>query len=121
MPHICFSHLRFFRYLKFLGKEYHGYLLPSCQAGKPNTPNPKKNLSYDASLANLREILDCLGYEGSQFGEHSMKRGMATHCSDVGKTDSEIQVAGDWKSIKTAQKYIDKKAVQTQNFIRSVF
>jgi len=66
-------------------------------------------------------VLDCLGYEGSKFGEHSMKRGMATYCSSVGKSDSEIQVAGDWKSIKTARKYIDKKAMTTQKFISSVF
>jgi len=84
-------------------------------------PNPKKNLSYEASVANLREVLDCLGYDGSKFGEHSMKRGMATHCSAAGKTDAEIQVAGDWKSIKTARKYIDKKAAKTQEFICSVF
>jgi len=50
-----------------------------------------------------------------------MKRGMATYCSSVGKSDSEIQVAGDWKSIKTARKYIDKKAMTTQKFISSVF
>jgi len=106
--------------LKILGPGYQGFLLPSCKPGNPDEANPKKSLGYEASVANLREVLDCLGYEGSQYGEHSMKRGMATHCSSVGKTDSEIQVAGDWKSIKTAQKYIDKKTSKTQKFICSV-
>jgi len=108
------------KYLKYLGASYQGYLQPSCLKGNPDVANPKKPMGYNCAHANLREVLDLLGYCGADYGEHSAKRGMATHCSKLGIPEPEIQVAGNWTNLKTTRLYIDKKAVKTQNFINSV-
>jgi len=96
-------------------------LQPSCLRGSPDVANPKKSVSYGCSHANLREVLDLLGYQGSDYGEHSAKRGMATHCARLGIPEPDIQVAGNWTNLKTTRLYIDKKTVKAQKFINSVF
>lgn len=57
----------------------------------------------------MREMLTSIGYEGSKFSLHSMKRGAATHCDQIGMPEGDIMEEGGWKNLKTARLYINKK------------
>nr|CAH0102642.1 unnamed protein product [Daphnia galeata] len=62
-------------YFKYLGTSYIGYLVPSCL--EKNAPNPDKSVPYSGSLADMKKLMDSLGYDGKLYGEHSGKRGAA--------------------------------------------
>ncbi len=71
-------------------------------------------------MSNLRAILDRLGYVGRDYSEHSSRRGVATHSSDIGIDDSSIQVAGNWTDPRTVKKYIDRKPSQHQRLTKKI-
>ncbi len=62
-------------YFKYLGTSYIGYLVPSCL--EKNAPNPDKSVPYSGSLADMKKLMDSLGYDRKLYGEHSGKRGAA--------------------------------------------
>ncbi len=61
-----------------------------------------------------------LGYQGRDYSEHSSRRGVATHCSEVGIDDSSMQVAGNWSDPRTVKKYIDCNPRQHQRLTRGI-
>lgn len=78
-------------------------------------------VSYSLALMDMRTILNGLGYDGSTFGEHSYRRGAATHSANIGISDGEIQVAGGWLSTKSMNLYIDRQAQHYQNITAKMF
>lgn len=73
---------------------------------------------YTRALDDLRDILDHLGYDGKKYREHSGKRGGATESSSKGIPETDIQEQGNWKSLATTRKYIDKSDKKSLEFIR---
>ena len=53
-------------------------------------------------------MIDRAGHPGRSFGEHSNKRGGATHAANCGLPGEEIRELGQWKNIQTAKLYIDE-------------
>ncbi len=109
------------RYLHRLGEKYQGSLQPSCDPRNPTLPHPSRSISYTNAVNNLRSLLDGLGYDGSQYSEHSSRRGVATRSSAIGVPDDQIQIAGGWKNPKTVQLYIDRNPRQHQRLTRRIF
>jgi len=95
-------------------------LQPTCLRHDPSMPNLKKTIAYTTALSDLRYVMDTLGYDGQEFSEHSMKRGIATESSSLGMTDHEIQVQGGWSSIETARKYIDKNDTPSITYTQTI-
>lgn len=96
-----------FRYLKYLGS-HTGSLQPSCAPGHPNQPHPTKSVPYTIALPDLRKTLTSIGLNGDEYGEHSGKRGGASHAAKLGMIEEEIRDVGHWKDVRTARLYIDK-------------
>jgi hypothetical protein len=46
----------------------------------------------------LKQLLDCVGLDASQYGGISFRKGGATFAAASGATDRQIKVAGRWKS-----------------------
>jgi len=67
-----------------------------------------KGITYTRALTDMREMLTSLGYDGTKFSLHSMKRGVATHCDQIGMPEGDIMEEGGWKNLKTAKLYINK-------------
>jgi len=105
------------RYLQRLGSNVCS-LQPTCDPRDRNRPHPTRVVPYTRALDDLRELLDELGYDGKKYGEHSGKRGGATESSSKGIPENEIQEQGNWKSLATARKYIDKDDKKSLAFIR---
>ena len=92
-------------YFQFLGPNYVGYLVPSCNA--KNAPNPEKPVQYSTALSDLKKLLTLLGYDASLYGEHSGKRGGATTVAANGATDQQLKRMGGWRSDAIPAKYVD--------------
>jgi hypothetical protein len=101
-----------FSYLEFLGPG-DWPLIPSCAPRRPHAPSSVP-LNYQTALNDLREILDSMGYNGRDFGEHSMKRGAATSSHEAGVSEPDIQTEGGWSSSRTVKLYIDKGVKSSQ-------
>ncbi len=69
----------------------------------------------------MRKLLTDLGYDGNEFGEHSSRRGAATHSSEVGVSDANIQFSGGWTNSASMQLYIDKKPKHFQKLAKQIF
>ena len=92
-------------YLRFLGSNHFGYLVPVCDPkGKPDQ---NKALSYNGCLDDLKKLLTNLGIEG-RFGEHSGKRGAATQAAENGMQMEMLKRFGGWKSDSVPVKYVDR-------------
>jgi len=84
-------------------------LQPKCHPRDPHLPNPaQRGITYTRALTDMREVLTSLGYDGSKFSLHSMKRGAATHCDKIGMPEGDIMEEGGWKNLKTVRLYINK-------------
>ncbi len=83
-------------------------------------PHESRSVSYTNAVANLRAILDRLGYQGRDYSEHSSRRGVATHSSEVGVDDNSIQIAGNWTDPRTVKKYIDRNPLQHQRLTKRI-
>lgn len=59
-------------------------------------------------LQDLKNTISLAGFRGSDYTEHSNKRGGATHAANEGVPDEDIREIGNWKSLKTARLYIDQ-------------
>lgn len=92
-------------YFKYLGTSYIGYLVPSCLT--KNAPNPDKSVPYSGALADMKKLMDSLGYDGKLYGEHSGKRGGATTAAAHGATDKQLKRLGGWRSDAMPAKYVD--------------
>ena len=92
-------------YFMFLGTSHVGYLVPSCTP--TNRPDPSKPLPYPGALADLRHLLDSLGFDSRMYGEHSGKRGAATQAAENGMSQTNLQQLGGWRSDTMAAKYVD--------------
>jgi hypothetical protein len=64
--------------------------------------------------------LDHLGYNGQDYSEHSSRRDVATHSSDIGVEESAIQNAGHWLDSRTVKKYIDRHPREHQKLTRRI-
>ncbi len=104
-----------------LGANYQGSLQPSCSPGHPNEPHHSRSISYTNAVLNLRCVLDQLGYNGSDYSEHSSRRGVATRSAEVGIADDEIQVAGGWKDPRTVRLYIERNPKHHQRLTQKIF
>ena len=93
--------------MKFLGGHI-GSLQPCSQADDPYLPHVTRSISYAAALTDFKAVIDRAGHPGSTLGEHSNKRGGATHAANCGIPSEEIRELGHWKNIQTAQLYIDE-------------
>lgn len=69
-------------------------------------------------MEDLRFILRKIGVDPTGFSEHSMRRGGATEAAKGGASTDEIQIAGDWASLRTAEKYVDASHKRSKNFNR---
>jgi len=104
------SILFLFRYLVKLGPEYQGSLQPKCHPRNPHLPSSNPGgITYNRALTDMRELLTSLGFDGKTFNLHSMKRGVANHCDEIGIPEEEIMHEGGWKNLKTVKLYINKK------------
>ncbi len=97
-------------YLKFLGQNYSGPLLPRCLGGarqsKPR-PDPSRTLGRTTAVEDFRDILTILGYDASLYSEHSGRRGGATTAANLGMPVDDLQRLGGWRSRQMAAKYTD--------------
>ena len=94
------------QYLRFLGASYFGKMVPTCSPKNPNLPLPGTNATYTNCLKDLRELFSTLGIKG-RFGEHSAKRGGASHAANLGMSLGDLQRLGGWKSPAVPSKYVD--------------
>lgn len=94
-------------------------LVPMCHPGDPKKAW-KRPVSYTTSLSDLRQLMDQLGYDGREFGEHSMKRGAATSSHEAGVADVEIQREGGWTNPKTVSLYIDRDPKNSQKLAKKL-
>ncbi len=115
------NHLIPYRYLRRLGPNHRGSLQPSCAPNNRNLPHRSRQIAYTLALSNMRDLLTSLGYVGTDYGEHSARRGAATHSSKIGIPDSEIQLAGGWETARAMKLYIDRKPQQFQRISKKIF
>ena len=94
------------QYLRYLGASYSGKMVPNCSPKNPNLPMPSTTASYTNCLKDLRGLFSTLGIQG-RFGEHSAKRGGASHAANLGMSLGDLQRLGGWKSPEMPSRYID--------------
>jgi len=97
-------------YLRFLGPDYSGTLLPRCIGGARQGrkhPDPARTLSRTTALEDFRDILTKLGYNAALYSEHSGRRGGATTAANLGMPADDLQRLGGWRSRQTAAKYTE--------------
>ncbi len=107
------------RYLQFLGP-HAGSVQPSSLASDRYRPHATKVIPYSLALSDFRTMLSQLGYDGSQFSMHSMRRGAASHGDDIGIPESELQHAGGWHNPKTLKLYIQNKPQKSQKILKKM-
>jgi hypothetical protein len=95
-------------------------LQPGCSPYSADIPHPSKSITYSTALSNLREVLERYGFDGSDYSEHSSKRGAATHSAKVGVPDEDIQIAGGWSNPRSMRLYIDRDPRQSQRFVKKI-
>jgi len=95
------------QYLLFLGPHY-GSLQPTCSPSNPLVPHPNNAINYSLALDDMRELIDRVGLNGSDYAQHSGKRGGACYAAKAGLIEEEIREIGNWKNTATARLYIDK-------------
>ncbi len=71
-------------------------------------------MNYSLALQDLKITIDKTGHDGSQYTEHSNKRGAATCAAQAGLPENEICDIGNWKNVKTARVYIDNNTPTRQ-------
>ncbi len=76
-------------------------------------------MTYTNATEDLKFILALVGEDPTGYGEHSMKRGGATEAARKGATAEDIQIAGDWSSVKTSALYVE--VPQSRNQILKKF
>jgi hypothetical protein len=92
-------------YFQYLGSHHSGFLIPCCD---PHfKPDQSKPVPYNAALSDLRSLLDSLGYQGKDYGEHSGKRGGASAAAENGISKDDLQRLGGWRSDAMPSKYTD--------------
>jgi len=95
------------QYLLYLGP-HKGSLQPTCSPSHPLVPHPENAINYSIALDDMRALIDKVGLDGSEYAQHSGKRGGACYAAKVGMIEEEIREIGNWKSTATARLYIDK-------------
>lgn len=103
-------------YFSFLGLDYQGSVVPQCQPSDRMKPHLTRSLSYTNAVEDLRYILRKIGIDPRGYSEHSMRRGGATEAARSGASTDEIQIAGDWASLRTAEKYVDASYKRSKQF-----
>lgn len=106
------------RYFALLGSDYHGSVVPQCQPSNRMRPHPSRSLTYTNAVEDFRHVLRKLGISPQGYSEHSMRRGGATEAAKNGASTDEIQIAGDWASLRTAEKYVDASHKRSAKFNR---
>ncbi len=106
------------RYFAFLGPDHLGSVVPQCHPADRLKPHPHRSLTYTSAVEDLRFILKKVGVDSAGFSEHSMRRGGATEAAKSGASTAEIQLAGDWASLRTAEKYVDASHKRSKGFNR---
>ena len=94
-------------YLRYLGSSFSGNMQPACQSKNPNSPLPGSKVCYSNALSDLRQLLNALGFGQLRFGEHSPRRGGASHAANLGMPMEDLQRLGGWKSQMIPAKYVD--------------
>ncbi len=105
--------MAYFRYVLFLGP-HTGSLQPCCLPQQPRVPHPTKAITYSLALSDFKTTIARAGHPGELFAEHSNKRGGATHAANCGVPGDEIREMGQWKSLQTAQLYVDENTPTKQ-------
>lgn len=94
-------------YLQFLGSSYSGSMLPNCDPKNIRVALPGSKLLYSNGLKDLRSLLMTLGYGHLRIGEHSAKRGGASHAANLGVSKDDLQRLGGWRSSDVPSRYVD--------------
>jgi hypothetical protein len=78
-----------------------------CDPRSPRVALPGSKLLYSNGLKDLRSLLTNLGHTNLRIGEHSAKRGGASHAANLGVSKNDLQRLGGWKSSDVPSKYVD--------------
>lgn len=84
-------------------------------------PDPTNHVSYDTCLKDRRKLLTKLGLEAKEFTEHSDRVGGMSHLVNNGLSVEEAQHHGRWKSLESAQKYVQKSDENKRKISRYFF
>ena len=95
------------RYLLFLGSNFQGPMMPTCSPKQSNVPLLGSCVTYTTCLHDTKSLLTRLGFSGDKVGEHSAKRGGASHAAERGMSKEDLQRLGGWKSSEIPSKYVD--------------
>ncbi len=79
-------------------------------------PHPLRTLSYSNAVEDFRFLLKKIEVDPHGYSEHSMRRGGATEAAKNGASTDEIQIAGDWANLRTAEKYVDASHKRSKRF-----
>ena len=85
-----------------------GFLQPRMDPAKKGRTETK--ISYDTATKDLRCVLELAGVPAQGFTEHSGRRGGATALANERISLGPLMEQGRWRSMSSAQKYIDKRA-----------
>ena len=99
---------QYWQMLGFHAEDQTSWLQPRIQCTK-NTEKGigEYRLSYSNASADLKKMLQEIGEDPSQYGEHSGRRGGATAAAEAGTSWLDLKRHGRWKSDKAPQAYID--------------
>ena len=103
-------------------QQYEGNLQPRVQNSaklKFQIPLANTIVSYTSCLEETKKLLCDVGITG-HFGEHSGRRGGASSAAANGASMDEIQKLGNWKSAKSACRYIDSDPSEKESLSRKV-
>lgn len=102
------------KYFEFLGTDWLGSVVPTCEPGHRDRPHSRRVMTYTNAQEDLRYVLTLVGEDPSGYSEHSMRRGGATEAARRGAAPDEIQTAGNWASVQTANRYVDHPQMRNQ-------
>lgn len=95
-PHACPVNITFM-YIRMLQypQGCNGYLQPRISSeGGVQKGIPHTKLCYSHALQELKQMLDRLGLDGKQYGEHSGRRGGATAAAEAGAKWTDLKKHG---------------------------
>jgi hypothetical protein len=107
-------------YLQFLGSSYIGSMLPNCDPKNVRVALPGSKLLYSNGLKDLRSLLTTLGHANLRVGEHSAKRGGASHAANLGVSRDDLQRLGGWKSSDVPSRYVDLSVNKRVNLSKAL-
>ena len=94
------------RQLRYGPEKKEASMQPRMTAG--GGPRSATKISYDTAVTDLRNLMEKAGHSSAGFTEHSGRRGGATAAAEAGVGVFSLTDHGRWKSLTSAQKYVDK-------------